>query len=210
LDYLELVRKRRSIRRYSPAPLSKDALETVLEAARLAPSSGNTQCWRYVVVTDRDIKRKLAEAGEAFVEEAPAIIVACADPATSHRRAGLDYFLVDIGISFEHLILAATGLGLGTCWIGGFDEETVKKILGVPDEIRVVAYTPLGYPDEKKGRVFARKPLRDICFYEKYGQTNSQVIPGAFLTLTESIYIKSRKLAEKLKNNLVLRKAFRY
>jgi nitroreductase len=210
LDFLELVRKRRSIRRYSPAPLPKDTLETVLEAARLAPSSGNKQCWRYVIVTERDIKRKLAEAGEMFADEAPVIIVACADPTASHRQAGMDHYLVDIGISFEHLILAATSLGLGTCWIGGFDEEIFKKILDVPDDVRVVAYTPLGYPDEKKGRVFARKPLRDICFYEKYGQKKSQVILGAFLAVTESIYIKSRKLAEKIINNLVLRKAFRY
>ena len=210
MDYLELIRKRRSIRRYSPAPLPEDALETVLEAARLAPSSGNTQCWRYIVVTDRDIKRRLAEAGETFADEAPAIVVACANPAEYSHNIHTEHFLVDIGISFEHLVLAATSLGLGTCWIGGFNEEAVRKILDVPDEIRVVAYTPLGYPNEKKGRVFARKPLRDICYYEKYGQTKSQVILRAFLAVKESIYIKSRKLAEKIINNLVLRKAFRY
>jgi nitroreductase len=202
LEYTDLVKKRRSIRRYKSAPVSEKDLKTILEAARLAPSSGNCQCWRYIIVTDQSIKRKLAEAGEKFADEAPVIIVACADPRASHHKPGMDYFMVDIGISFEHLILAATNLGLGTCWIGGFDEEMVKKALGVPDEIRVVAYTPLGYPAEKKGHVFARKPLRDIYFYENYGQVKSQGLQGAVIGTAEELYIKGRKLAEKLRNKL--------
>ncbi len=112
--------------------------------------------------------------------------------------------MLDIGTSFEHLILAATNLGIATCWVGGFDEERVKEALGVPSEIRVVAYTPLGYPDEKKGQVFARKPLRDICFYERYGQAKSQgVLHSTVIGAIEKLYIKGRKLSEKLINRLV-------
>ena len=202
MEYIDLVRKRRSIRRYKSTPISEQDLKTILDAARLAPSSGNRQCWRYIIVTDPSIKRRLAEAGEKWVSEAPVIIVACADPKASDHRSGMDYFLVDIGISFEHLILAATNLGLGTCWIAGFDEKMVKEALGVPSEIKVVAYSPLGYPNEKKGQVFARKPLRDICFYERYGQQKSLSIGDAVVGMIEKLYIKGRRLSEKAINRL--------
>lgn len=151
MEYMDLVRKRRSIRRYKPDPIPEQYLKTILEAARLAPSSDNRQCWRYIIVTEQDIKQRIAEAGEKWVSEAPVIIVVCADPEASSHKPGMDYFMLDVGISFEHLILAATNLGLGKCWIGGFDEKMAKEALGVPNGIRVVAYTAIGYPDIKKG-----------------------------------------------------------
>jgi nitroreductase len=203
MEYVDLVKQRRGIRRYKPDPIPEQQLKAILEAARLAPSWGNRQCWRYIIVTEQDIKQRLAEAGEKWVSEAPVIIVVCADPKASGHKPGMDYFMVDIGISFEHLILAATDLGIGTCWIGGFNEKAVKEALGVPDEIRVVAYTPLGYPGEKKGKVFARKPLRDICFYERYGQAKSQGPQYKVISKIEQFYKKGRRLSEKLRNQLV-------
>lgn len=204
MEFMDLVKKRRSIRRYLPTPISDQDLKDILKAARLAPSWSNRQCWRYIIVTDQIIKNKLAEAGRAckWINKAPVIIVACADPKASGHKPGMDYFMLDIGISFEHLILAATNLGLGTCWIGGFDEKMAKEALGVPSEIRVVAYTALGYPDEKKGEIFDRKPLRDICFYERYGQAKSQDVQGTIIGLFEKLYIKGRKLGEKIINQL--------
>ena len=160
MEYMDLVKKRRSIRKYKSNPVSDEDLKTMLEAARLAPSWGNRQCWQYIIVRDQSIKMKLAEAGGKWIAKAPVIIVACMDPKASGYKPNMDYFMLDIGISFEHLILAATNLGLGTCWIGGFDKEIARQALGVPNEIRVVAYTPVGYPDEKKGEVFNRKSLR--------------------------------------------------
>ena len=112
MEYMDLVRKRRIIRRYHSLPVSAQDLKPVLEAARLAPFCGNRQCWRYIIVTDQSIKKKLAQAGEKFINEAPVIIVACADPKDSHHRPGMDYYMVDVGISFEHLILAAKHLEL--------------------------------------------------------------------------------------------------
>jgi nitroreductase len=197
---MKVVKTRRSIRRYKSAPVSDQDLKTILEAARLAPSWGNHQCWQYVIVTNQSIKEQLAGAGRKWISDAPVIIVACAGPNASGHKPGMDYFMLDMGISSEHLVLAATNLGLGTCWIGAFDEEQVKEALGVPSEIRVVAYTPLGYPAEKKGEVFARKHLRDICFYERYGQAKSQGIQGAMMGAVEKIYINGRKLNEKLRN----------
>ncbi len=200
MEYMEVVKKRRSTRRYKSDPISDKDLKTILEAARLAPSWGNRQCWQYIVITDQSVKEKLAGEERKWLSEAPIIIVACADPKASGHKPGMDYFMLDIGISFEHLILAATDLGLGTCWIGAFDEKQAKETLGIPDYIRVVAYTPLGYADEKKGVVFDRKPLQEIVYYEKYGQAKSQGLQAVVIGTIAKLYIKGRKLSEKLRN----------
>ena len=128
LEFSDLVRKRRSIRRYQSTPVAEADIEAVLEAARLAPSWGNRQCWRYIIVTDPTVKEKLtAASNQKWLIEAPVFIVVCADPDASGHKPGLDYFMLDTGISFEHLVLAATDRGLGTCWIGAFDEDRPKK-----------------------------------------------------------------------------------
>jgi nitroreductase len=203
MEYMEVVKKRRSIRRYKSDPISGKDLKTILEAARLAPSWGNRQCWQYVIVTDQSIKEKLAGEERKWISEAPAVIVACANTRESGHKPGMDYYMLDIGISLEHLILAATNLGLGTCWIGAFDEKQAKEALGVPDDIRVVAFTPLGYPVEKKGEIFARKPLQEIVSYNGYGQAYVQGLQAAFIGAINKIYIKGRKLSEKLRNKFV-------
>jgi len=147
MDFMDIVKKRRAIRKYKKTPIPEEDLEYVLEAARLAPSWGNRQCWRYIVVTDEALKKKITLRD--WAAEAPVIIVGCADPDKSGNKDGKPYYMLDMGISMEHLILAATEKGLGTCWLGGqFDEKVVKETLGIPENIRVVALTPLGYPDE--------------------------------------------------------------
>ena len=148
MDFLELVHTRRSIRRFRPDPVPEAKLDRVLEAARLAPSWANGQCWTFVVVMEAKVKNALAAAGNDWIEGAPIIIAACADPTASGTKGDQSYYLVDVGIAMEHLVLAAAEEGLGTCWIGWFDERKARKALGVPDNIRVVATTPLGYPDE--------------------------------------------------------------
>ncbi len=145
---MEVVRKRKSVRRYRPDPVPEEDVAYVLEAARLAPSWANKQCWRYVVVTDPELRKKISLRDATAA--APVIVVACADPSLSGDRNGKPYYMLDVGIGMEHLVLAATERGLGTCWLGGqFDEATVKAALGVPEGWRVVAMTPLGYPDEE-------------------------------------------------------------
>jgi nitroreductase len=148
VEFMDVVRQRRSIRKYRPDPVPQAKLDAVLEAARLAPSWANGQCWTFVVVTDAKVKNALARAGNEWIEHAPVIIAACADRANSGEKEGQGYYLLDIGIAMEHLILAAAEQGLGTCWIGWFDEGKAKKALGVPKDIRVVALTPVGYADE--------------------------------------------------------------
>ncbi len=148
MEFMEVVRQRRSVRRYRPDPVPQAKIDHVLEAARLAPSWANGQCWTFIVVTDPKVKRRLAEAGNEWIEQAPTIIAACADPEKSGVKGDQQYYLLDIGIALEHLVLAAADEGLATCWIGWFDEKTAKGALGVPDDVRVVALTPLGYPEE--------------------------------------------------------------
>jgi nitroreductase len=202
MNFTEVIGKRRSIRKYKSIPINEEDLKTILEAARLAPSWANRQCWKYVIVTDQSTKEKLAGEDRKWISEAPVIIAACADPTASGHKPGMDYYTLDIGISMEHLVLAATNLGLGTCWIGAFDESQAKEALGVPEGIRVVAFTPLGYPAEKKGNVFDRKPLGDIVFYNRYGQTVSPLLTAAFTRKVGELYIKGRRLIEKLRNRL--------
>lgn len=172
MDFMDVVKARRSIRRYRPNPVPQEDIDYVLEAARLAPSWANTQCWHFVVVTDEDIKQRVAEAGAEWgtrwIRKAPVLIAVCADPDLPGYKDDIANYLVDIGIVVEHLVLAATDRGLGTCWIGGFWEDPVKEILGVPEGHRVVALTPLGYPDEAPPPR-RRKELAEIASYDRYG-----------------------------------------
>lgn len=147
MELMEVIRKRRSIRKYKAEPVPEKDIKYVLEAARLAPSWGNRQCWRYIVVTDEALRKKITMRD--WAAQAPVIIVGCADPTKAGNKDGKPYYMLDMGISMEHLILAAAERGLGTCWIGGqFDERVVKEALNIPEDIRIVALTPVGYPDE--------------------------------------------------------------
>ena len=177
MDFMDVILARKSIRGYADKAVEEEKLSKVLEVARLAPSWANKQCCRYIVVKD---KAKIQELSERFgwLKQAPVIVVACADPKDSGDRNGMNYFLVDVGISMQQLVLAATALELGTCWIGAFDEAKVKKALQVPENIKVVAMTPLGYPADKEGigskliktaiGSGKRKPLEEIVHLEKW------------------------------------------
>ncbi len=175
---MDVIGTRKSTRNYLDKDIEEDDLNKILEAARLAPSWANRQCWKYIIVNDREKIQKLA-AGiiNSWMKNVKIVIVACADPKKSGSKNGMDYYLVDVAISMEHLVLAATNLGLGTCWIGGFDEVNVKKILNIPEKIRVVAMTPVGYPSEegirnkfarKIIRADTRKPLEEMIHYNNW------------------------------------------
>jgi len=168
MEFMDVIRNRRSIRKYTDEPVSDADLDYVLEAARLAPSWANTQCWRFIVVKNPEMKTKLAEAGNAWIAHAPVIVVACADPSKPGTKGDQEYYMLDVGIAMEHLVLAAADRGLGTCWIGAFDEQTVKTVLDVPDGIRVVATTPLGHPAESPD-ARSRKTMDEIVCSERYG-----------------------------------------
>ncbi len=181
MEVLEAIKSRRSIRRYKDIPVDDKTLELVLEAARWAPSWANTQCWRFIVVRDPRIKDELANlttynnpATEA-IRNAPVVIVACAEVGKSGCYAGElatdkgeHWYMFDLALAMQNLVLAAYSLGLGTVHNGLFDAKKVASILGVPEGFCVVEMTPLGYPDqEPKPR--PRKELSEIVFYDKYG-----------------------------------------
>jgi len=170
LDVFEAIRTRRSIRKYQEKPVEPEKLSKVLEAARLSPSAANRQPWKFIVVTDPKVKESLRAAyNRDWFISAPVIIVGCGVPSEGWvRRDGEEYWKIDVAIAMQSLVLAAWEQGLGTCWIGAFREEEVKKALGIPDEVRVVALTPLGYPAEEKGPVMNRKPSEDIISYNHW------------------------------------------
>ncbi|RJS84900.1 nitroreductase [Candidatus Bathyarchaeota archaeon] len=167
MNVFDAIRTRRSIRKYLNKPVEREKLSKILEAARLSPSAANRQPWRFIVVTDQKIKEELRAAyDEDWFVSAPVIIVGCALPSEAWVRSdGEEYWKVDLAIAMQNLILEAWELGLGTCWIGAFREDEVKRILGIPDEVRVVALASLGYPAEEKGSVTKRKPLEEIVSY---------------------------------------------
>ncbi len=182
MDVLEAIRTRRSIRKYKPEPVDDKALETVLEAARLAPSWANSQCWRFVVVRDSGVRAGLAgslrennPAREAILN-APVLIVACAELGKAGYRHGHgelatdkgDWFMFDVALAMQNLVLAAHSLGLGTVHVGSFDAKKAASILGVPQGFCVVSMTPLGYPDQEPA-VRPRRELGEIVFYERFG-----------------------------------------
>jgi nitroreductase len=181
MEFLELVKARRSVRTYSNRTVEDEKIQQILESARLAPSWANKQCWSFIMVKDRDkaaAVSKTAGIANRWITNAPVIIVACGDPGKSGSRGGITYYAVDVAIALEHLVLAATELGLGTCWIGYFDEKKVKDILGIPERIRVVALMPVGYPAERAGlhegvtrlvvRSKNRKDLEEIVHYDAW------------------------------------------
>ena len=181
MDVIQAIKERRSVRHYKPDPVKPEDLQAVLEAARLAPSWANTQCWKFVVVCDPETKARLAGAlnpgnpSTAAITEAPIVIAACAETGRSGFKRGEvmtdkgDWFMFDVGIAMQNLVLAAYSLGLGTVHVGLVNANLAAEALGLPPGIVFVEMTPLGHPNEQP-RVIPRKELSEIVFYEKYGQ----------------------------------------
>jgi nitroreductase len=169
MDVFTAISQRSSMRAYKDTAVEEDKLKKILEAARLSPSSSNRQEWKFIVVKNRETRKKIANAafGQSFIEEAPVVIVACATESKSMMACGQPAHTVDVSIACAYMILQAYELGLGTCWIGAFKEDEVKKILKIPEQARVVAMTPLGYPNQPASKK-SRKRLDQIVCLEKY------------------------------------------
>ena len=170
MNVMDAIKTRKSVRAYLDKPIEDEKLNAVLEAGRLAPSASNSQEWRFVIVRDHNTKKRLSEAagGQAFVGEAPVVIVACAETDGHVMRCGQLSYPIDVAIALDHITLAAVELGLGTCWIGLFDEKKVKEILGIPEKIRVVEIMPIGYPIDPSPVGKRRLPLDMIVKYEHW------------------------------------------
>lgn len=202
LYLMEIIKKRGSVRRYLPAKIAREIINTLLEAARWAPSSQNTQSWRYIVIDDENILQKFREIAfsglarpNRWIEKAPCIILACCDKRVFGAKKGevgrkllaklapdeFKYLEIDVAISMEHLVLQATELGLGTCWVGWFNKGRVRKFFKLPRGVEPLFLTPIGYQDfgseelkyeklvSKVSKSKTRKEMNEIAFFNRFG-----------------------------------------
>ena len=176
---MDIIKERKSARKYLDKPIDRDKIELCIEAARLAPSSDNMQPWRFIVLDDRDLIKKLTKGvctgisrRTRFIGNAAAIIVILAELNIIVHRIGAaifgtQHYLLDIGIAGEHIVLQAQELGIGTCWINLFNARAAQKILNVPQKYRVVSLIAMGYPAESATRYRPDHPMEKILFYNR-------------------------------------------
>jgi nitroreductase len=173
MELLEAIKGRRSVRAFKQQDVPEETVEKLIDAARHAPSAGNIQPWTFVIVRNLKVKKKLARAAlnEAFVEEAPVVIVVCANEKRSSsgygKRGENLYCIQDTAAATQNILLTAYSLGLGACWVGAFNENEAKKVLRVPSGIRPVAIIPVGYPNETPSQR-NKRPLSQIMRYETF------------------------------------------
>jgi len=165
MDVYEAIAARKSVRAFEDKDVPEDVVSRLLEAARLAPSANNLQEWRFVVVRDSATRKRLAHAAkeQKFVGEAPVVLACCAETDGHVMPCGQLSYSIDVAIAIDHLTLCAVTEGLGTCWIGAFDEGEVKEILGIPAQVRVVELLPIGYPENPEPVAKSRFPLEKIA-----------------------------------------------
>jgi nitroreductase len=171
MDFWQVIEERHSVRDFDAVhDVQPEMVQRILEAAIRAPSAGNCQPWHFVVVRGEQTRGLLAEAAyeQWFIAEAPVVIVVCADPARSAWRYGSRgvqlYCLQDSAAATEHILLAATALGLGACWVGAFDERAASKALGLPASLRPVAIVPIGYPTAHPHQT-SRRSLNEVVTF---------------------------------------------
>lgn len=174
MDVFECIRSRRSVRKFLPVPVEFEKLGKILDAGRFAPSAGNVQDWKFVVVTEDSIKRAVAVAcvQQLWIESAPVIVVVCGEPVKGERLYGARgksvYAVQNCAAAIENMLLVAHGVGLGACWVGAFELDMLRSALSVPGDVVPQAVVCLGYADEKPP-VPPRYELENVVFLERYG-----------------------------------------
>ncbi len=154
MEIMQAIKQRRSIRQFQPTPIPPEALDTLIDALRWAPSAGNLESRQFYIVFNEDLRAKLARAalGQSFIAQAPVAVVACADRRIirDHGERGVHlYCLMDVAASLENLLLAAMAHGLASCWVGAFEEQEVRRLLRLPAHLRPVAIVPVGFAAER-------------------------------------------------------------
>jgi nitroreductase len=173
MEVFKAIKGRRSIRAFKEQNVSEETIKKLIESATWAPSAGNIQPWEFIIVKERETKKGLSEAAlnQEFLEEAPVLIIVCANEIKSSQRYGTRgttlYCIQDTAAAIQNIHLTAFSLGLGTCWVGAFDENQAREILHVPKGIRPVAMIPVGYPNEKP-KLRERQPLSEIVHSETF------------------------------------------
>lgn len=184
METLKAIITRHSVRRFSDRPVEPEKLQVILDAARLAPSWANLQCGRFVIVQDPATKRRISELSyvdsffaakgyktnpsQVGLAEAPVVIVACALPNSSGDIRGQQYYMTDIGLAAQNLMLAAHDQGLGSVFVSIFEEKVLADLLGIPPYVSIVGLFPIGYPLQETSTGAPRKPLEEIIFYDHW------------------------------------------
>jgi nitroreductase len=170
MDVYKAIKTRKSVRAYLDQDVPEVVITRLLEAARLAPSASNRQEWRFVVVRDPETRKRLVDAahGQRFVGQAPVVLACCAETDGHQIPSGHQCYPIDVAIAVDHVTLCAAAEGLGTCWIGAFDEGRVREILSIPSQVRVVTLLPVGYPQDPAVVEKTRLSLREIVKYERW------------------------------------------
>lgn len=217
MELSDAIKNRRSVRKFLSVPVEWHKICAIIDAGRMAPSAGNMQEWRFIVVTDKDKIAELADAamGQRFIEQAPIVIVVCADIEKIKRSYGGRgerlYSIQDCAAAIENMFLTITDLGLGTCWIGAFDEGVVRRAVSIPDTARPQAILPIGYPDEKV-LMPLRQTLEDVTFFGKYDNRKKDMaaVLGLWGTVLDrkiqkgkrAVKEKAQKVVKKVKQKL--------
>jgi len=163
MSLLDKILNRRSVRRYKPDLVPTEVLNSILEAGRMAPSASNRQPWHFIVVTDRSLKQKLSQGRwNKFIAESAFTVVGCGDPTASPK-----WHVIDVAIALQNMVVVAWAQGVGSCWIGDFVEDQVKKILGIPERLSVIALASFGYPAEQP-TAHGKKSLNEIAHYNRF------------------------------------------
>jgi len=182
MPFEELVRRRRSIRRYLDRPVEREKILTCLDAARLAPSANNVQPWRFLVIDEPGLKVRFAKEAFSgvyfvtrFAAKAPVLILILARLDIIANRLGrqiqdIPFYLIDIGIAGEHIVLQAEELGLGTCWIGWFNARRTRKFFNIPRKYKIMSLLAMGYYDKRPPAEKKRKKLEEIAWFNRIGE----------------------------------------
>ena len=215
MSILEIIKKRRSIRAFLTTPVEEAKLQNILEAGLWAPSAGNIQAWKYIVVRDPQKRKEITTAAfhQDWLQEAPLLIVVCAEIERMKNYYGVRgerlYVVQECAAAIQNMLLEAEAQGLATCWVGAFDEDAVKRILDIPDKARPQAIIALGYAGEKVP-LPAKKALSTIVYFEQYGKSTlpkKEIFPlkDTFASMKEKFKEKAKTVKEAVKEKLPLK-----
>lgn len=170
MDILNIIKKRKSVRKYKNKKIPKKILIKILDSARFAPSAFNAQDWKFILVSNKQKINEIAKiCQQNFIKQAPHIIVGIGTNPKQKMECGIPNYIVDLSIALDHLMLSATSKKLGTCWIGGFKQNKIKKLLKIPLQYQVVGLMTIGFSNDITIKT-SRKKMKEIIIYEEFNE----------------------------------------